>query len=92
MPGIPLDAMDKLKALFKRKKDKTDSSTAGTKTETPVGAAVPKPTEAAKPTTSDPTAPPAGAAPVDAPPMDKPSETTPAPPAPSEPAAVEPAK
>jgi hypothetical protein len=52
--------MDKLKALFKRKKDKTDSSTAGTKTETPAGAAVPKPTEAAKPTTSDPTAPPAG--------------------------------
>ncbi|KIW49082.1 hypothetical protein PV05_10794 [Exophiala xenobiotica] len=90
MPGIPLDAMDKLKALFKRKKDKTDSSTAGTKTDTPAGAAVPKPTEPAKPTTSDPTTAPAGAAPVDAPPVDKPTETAPA--APTEPAAAEPAK
>jgi len=66
MPGIPLDAMDKLKAIFKRK-DKKESSTAGTKTNG-TAAAVPKPTPtdtAAAPSTSDPTAPPAGAAPVD---------------------------
>lgn len=55
-----LDAMDKLKALFKRKKDKTASSTAGTKTEAPAAASVPKPAEPAAPSTADPAAAPAG--------------------------------
>jgi hypothetical protein len=55
--------MDKIKALFKRKKDKP-SGTAGTKTDTNgTPAAVPKPTAtdtAAAPSTSDPAVPPAG--------------------------------
>ena len=53
--------MDKLKAIFKRKKAEP-KGTAGTKTETN-GASVPKPTAtdtAAAPSTSDPTVPPAG--------------------------------
>jgi hypothetical protein len=55
--------MDKIKALFKRK-DKKESSTAGTKTDTNgTATAIPKPTPtdtAAAPSTSDPAAPPAG--------------------------------
>jgi hypothetical protein len=64
--------MDKIKALFKRSKDK---GTAGTKTDAAPGAAVPKPGASDKPSTADPTAAPAGAAPVDAPPVDKPADT-----------------
>jgi hypothetical protein len=60
--------MDKIKAIFKRKKTPTESSTAGTKTSTPgatdgTATSVPKPTPtdtAAAPSTSEPTAPPAG--------------------------------
>jgi hypothetical protein len=63
-----LDAMDKIKAIFKRKKTPTESSTAGTKTSTPgatdgTPTSVPKPTPtdtAAAPSTSEPTAPAAG--------------------------------
>lgn len=64
--------MDKLKAIFKRKKDKPASGgTAGTKTETPTAtttapaAAVPAQTAtdtAAAPSSSEPTQPPAGKA------------------------------
>lgn len=57
---IAPDAMDKVKAIFRRFKDK---GTSGTKTEAPAAAAVPKPTPtetAPAPSTSDPATAPAG--------------------------------
>lgn len=56
--------MDKIKAFFNKRKEKKESSTAGTKTATNgTPAAVPQPTAtdtAAAPSTADPAAPPAG--------------------------------
>lgn len=60
--------MDKIKAIFKRKKAPAESATAGTKTEQPAAAggtptSVPKPTAtdtAAAPSSSEPSAPAAG--------------------------------
>ncbi|KAJ9652392.1 hypothetical protein H2198_008361 [Neophaeococcomyces mojaviensis] len=88
MPGVPLDVMDKLKSIFRRKskQEPGPSATAGTKTETPaqVGTAtqVPKPTAtdtAAAPSSSEPVAP-AGPAPVTKETgVDKPADPTPGP-------------